>query len=175
MPAQILFLIGLLSRIIPHVPNATGIICASLAIGTFQSRNKAFLITLLMWIISDIALSFMYESPIFGSWTLFTYSGALGLTFMGSFLTKITLKRTLIFLLFGSFLFWLWTNFSIWLLSEMYLHTFSGLIAFYVATLPFLKNQFGVNVVWLATFTAIIYFTRHVNAPYGSRQVSKNI
>lgn len=41
----------------------------------------------------------------------------------------------------GAVFFYLWTNFGVWHLTGMYVHTWAGLVQSYIMGLPFLRNQ----------------------------------
>lgn len=151
----LLLLVGFVSRVLPHTPNATAIIFASLALGAYQPRTKALLVALGMWISTDCALALINHHAVFGSWSFFTYSGALGVVFLGSSMKARTYTYSLAYLFLASFLFWTWTNFGVWLFSGMYEKTFHGLSGCYTAALPFLRNQWWGDLVWFLLFAGI--------------------
>lgn len=137
-----LLTLGILSRIIPHLPNSTAMLFSILTLGFVLPRSFALLLTLVIALSSDFLISLVYGYPFLGYWSLFTYSGFLGIAVIGSLLNKITFKNSILFLLSSSFLFWVWTNFGVWLVSGMYSKTIAGFIVCYIAALPFLSNQF---------------------------------
>lgn len=145
-------LVGIISRVIPHMPNATALTFVSLASGFLLPRYFALLGILFVTFCSDALISYFYHYPLFGSWSLFTYSGFLGLALAGTFLQKITALRSYAYFLGGSTLFWVWTNFGVWLTSGMYAKSITGMIACYVAAIPFLTNQWLGDLIWLSAF-----------------------
>jgi hypothetical protein len=48
----------------------------------------------------------------------------------------------------SSALFFVGTNFAVWVSSGMYEHTLSGLVSCYVAALPFLRNSLLGDLFW---------------------------
>lgn len=151
-----LLFIGIVSRLIPHMPNATAIMFSSLTFGFLLPKTRAIAIVLVMGVISDSLLSYLHAYPVFGYWSFFTYSGFLVVTCFGSKIQKITVGRGYGYLLSVSFLFWLWTNFGTWLVSGLYPTTGTGLVACYIAALPFLGNQLLGDVLWLGALFAAL-------------------
>lgn len=149
-------LIGIISRIIPHMPNATAIIFSSLAVGFLLPRSYALLGTLLMAVVSDFLLAKIYGYPAYGSWSFFTYSGFFAIAYFGSTLHKINKLGSFVWLLTSSLGFWLWSNFGVWLSAGLYAKTFSGLVVCYLAALPFLQNQIIGDVIWLGSFIGVL-------------------
>ena len=145
--------VGIVGRLIPHIPNVTPLLGLSLFSGANLSRFQAFLTVLLTLAISDVALAFMHGYSIFSFWTLFTYSGFVAIMFIGSrYARALSRLSGLLYVFSASFGFWLWTNFGVWLVGGLYPKTFSGLGFCYVAALPFLRNAMIGDVVWSAVF-----------------------
>jgi hypothetical protein len=149
-------LIGILSRIIPHIPNTTAILFSSAMLGYVLPRYKACFLVVFMGIVSDIFVSFVYHYPLLGTWTLFTYSAFIATAYTGRFFKKLPLSGLFISLLSISLLFWVWTNLGVWLLSGLYPHTRIGLVACYVLALPFLKNQIWGDSLWASVFVCML-------------------
>jgi len=146
----VVFVIGIFSRLIPHLPNATAIISLSLFSAVQFSRTRSLLIVLAMLFFSDLLLSLLNHYPLFGSWSWFTYSGIIVITFFGRKLREN--RRWLAIGICGvsaCLFFWLWTNFGTFLLAGMYPHTFSGLFTCYFMALPFLGHSLLANLIWL--------------------------
>lgn len=136
------------SRLIPHPPNVTPLVNLSLFAGVQLSRAMSFIIIIASLIFSDIGLHFIYGYPIFGSWSIFTYSFLLMLVWIGSKI-NFSARNYIMTVLFSSLGFWLWTNFGTWLLSGIYPKNLNGIIDCYLAALPFLRNQLLGDFMWL--------------------------
>lgn len=142
-------MVGVLGRLIPHIPNTTPMNSLSLFAGSMLPKYLALPIILVTMLISDVALSFIYHYPILSSWSLFTYSGFAIITLIGTKLSsKVKISQLAIFILSSSMFFWLWTNFGVWLTSAIFAKSFAGLVNCYIIALPFLANELLGNVVW---------------------------
>lgn len=148
-PALLLVLTGFvlaaaLARLLPHPPNFSPIEAMALFGGAyFARRSLALLIPLLAMFVSDMGLALInggeYASY-FGSggfWLVYLCIAAI--TVLGFGLRgRVRSGRLLGFGLVGSLAFFLVTNFGVWFGSSYYPQTLEGLIACYVAGLPFL-------------------------------------
>ena len=152
---------GILGRLVPHAPNMTPMTSVALFGGAQLSRARAFAVTTLTLIASDMLLAAVEGHSIFGTWSLFTYSGFAAVVLAGMFLRTVpTAGRTLGMLFGSSLFFWVWTNFGVWLVGEgtPYAHTVDGLAACYIAALPFLGNALVGDLAWgLALFLSFHY------------------
>lgn len=139
-------------RLIPHPPNFTPIAAMALFAGAyFTSKRAAFAVPLAAMLLSDIALtlaiygSFAFTSMpfVYGSFALIVGLGLLvrrhrsPLVIGGAALT-------------GSVLFFLITNFGVWLIGGFYPKTPEGLAACYTAALPFFRNALAGDLLYTA-------------------------
>jgi hypothetical protein len=153
-------LIAAISRVVPHFPNVTAMTAVSLLAGTQFSRKISLFIVLCALVLSDVLLAYGFGYAVFGSWTLFTYSGFLLIALFGKLAAQ---KKTIYlfgFIICSSLGFWLWTNFGTWLCSGMYQKSFAGFITCYVAALPFLRNALIGDVIWLAVLISMLHFLK---------------
>src|SRR3990167_7356915 len=128
----------ILTRLLPHPPNTAPIFCAAFALSYFLSRQQITLLGLIAFVLSDILLSTFNSYPAFGLWSFFTYTGFIISFLFGSIYLKSFSLRPLFSVLVSSvFCFWVWTNFGTWFATSMYPKTFAGLIACFVAGIPF--------------------------------------
>ena len=140
--------IGLIGRLIPHLPNATAVISLGLFAGwRFKAWYAVGLMVAIM-LVTDIVLGLTSNYPLFGSWSLFTYSGIILIALFGNKL-QFNWQRLAAFGLSGCLFYWSWTNFGVFLLSALYPHTFAGLLACFIAAIPFLGHSLLANTIWL--------------------------
>ena len=129
-------LIAALARIIPHPPNVTPIAAMALFGGAFLAdRRLALILPLAALFVSDLMLGFHATM-------LFVYAGFILTVFIGMrFLSgKRSPLRIGTAALASSLSFYAITNLGVWAATTMYAHTPQGLMAAYVAGLPFLRN-----------------------------------
>ena len=68
--------------------------------------------------------------------------------------SRVSLKNNLIFALFSSILFFIVTNFGVWLIG-WYPLTLAGLIQCYIAGIPFFKVSLLANLSYIALLTVV--------------------
>jgi hypothetical protein len=132
----ILILIGAGLRFIPHPPNFTPIGALALFGGVYFSRKIALILPLAAMIISDMFIGH-YESKLM----FFVYGSLLLYVILGFWLKKQK-KWYMISggAILGAILFFLVTNFAVWLFTPWYSKTFFGIIQCYLMALPFFRN-----------------------------------
>lgn len=146
-------IISVLGRIIPHPANVTPLTNICLWSGQKLPRYLAIVVVLFSIAISDVALAAIYHYPIFGVWSLFSYSGFLAIALFSSRIKAHSIFKTLGFLLASTLGFWLWSNFGSWLIMG-YPKNSSGLFACYTMALPFLRNAVLGDLGWFAIILA---------------------
>ena len=140
-----IIVLAVFSRIIPHYPNFTPL-CAIALFGAkyFKNFHLAIIIPLFSLWISD----FIINNFILGSYfdgIIFFYPGYFwqyGSFILISLFGRFSLKKISLFKLFGvsissSLIFFLITNFGVWVSTTFYSKTFMGLYFCYVAGIPF--------------------------------------
>jgi hypothetical protein len=139
-----MILIAAASRLVPHPPNMTPIAAIALFGGaTFADKRLAFLVPLAALFLSDLVLGlsnsvgFVYLS--------FALIVAIGLWLHQRRTATVILGAVL----FSSVLFFVITNFGAWLsLKSMYPRSLDGLVACYVAAIPFFRNEMLGDVLY---------------------------
>ena len=152
--------IAVLGRLIPHPANATPLAALAILSGYAFRKNWAVLITLISLCVSDILLGMLQNQPIFGDWSLFTYSGFILVAYLAPSKGRATGRSPSLrsplqiyeYVLISTLAYWLWTNLGTWLLSNLYTHDASGLCVCYLAALPFLRNALIGNIIYVLIF-----------------------
>ena len=142
--------LAVISRVVPHYPNVTAITALSVLSVSRLNRWLSMALVVISLIISDGLLAKIYGYPVFGSWTLMTYSGFMMMVLAASCVKSLKGWRLMFVLLGSSLGFWIWTNLGTWLLGGIYPHTLDGILACYTMALPFLRNALMGDWVWLA-------------------------
>ena len=144
MLAALIF-IAALTRVIPHPPNFSPIEAVALFGGAyFAKRHWALLVPLLAMFASDLVLGVInggiYWEYFASAGYLLVYACILLSTLLGFGLRgKVGAGRVLAYSLAGSMLFFLVTNFGVWASGTMYPKNMGGLVAAYVAGVPFFQ------------------------------------
>ena len=121
----IIIVIAILSRLIPHPPNFTPITAIALfSIINFKNKYVGLSIPIVCLLISDLIIGISLIN-------LFVYLSFIVISGVGYIFGKINLKSILL----SSLIFFIVTNFGVWLIG--YPNTLEGFIACYVAAIPF--------------------------------------
>jgi len=152
---------AILLRMLPHPWNVTPLAAMFLFSGaTFRSRRDGLLVPFAALALSDYAATqFLHHGQggwfDWSKWLAFLFVGLLGWTLRN----KISFGRVAGASLAGSSVFFLITNFNVWL-GTLYPHTFAGLTACYVAAIPF----FGNTLLGDFFFAGVMFGSYHLLA-----------
>ena len=144
-----LILILALARLIPHPPNFTPIIAVAIMSGYFfKNLNLSFIVLLISMLFADMFIGF-YENVIF------VYASLLLITYIFYKLSnKINFKNLFIYGFAGSLIFFIVSNFGVWLLGSpglndiAYEKSLSGLVECYILAIPFFGNTFLSTLIF---------------------------
>ena len=119
------------SRIIPHPPNFTSLIALSFYVPALFGRKYIF----------SVILAFFITDLIIGihSNLIFTYGSVFLIGFLANYFNKSFTNR-IIGVVLGSLIFYIVSNFGVWLTSGLYPKTIDGIIYCYFLALPFFNN-----------------------------------
>lgn len=133
--ALFLIFIVVVSRLLPHPPNFTPVLSIALFAGAlFQSKWKAFAIPIIGLILSNFLLGFYAIT-----WVVVVIMA--GITALGFGLkVKRSAPRWISFSIASSLVFFIVSNFFVWVLADLYPPTPEGLWTSYVMAIPFYKN-----------------------------------
>lgn len=150
-----LILLLLLARLLPHPPNFTPVGVIGLFIGAYSNRFWHWLIPILAILLSDFLLGFYHMTSM-----IFVYLGIIASSAVGYFLLnhKVRMLRVFITTIISASLFFLLSNFGVWLSAELYPMTLAGLISCYVAAIPFFGNTMAAYIVFSAIAFTVYEF-----------------
>jgi hypothetical protein len=143
------------ARLIPHPPNVTPIAAMALFGGAyFSSKRAAFAVPLAAMLLSDLILGLLlYGTAIFLVMP-YVYACFVATTLLGMWIRpRYSPVRIAAAALASSVLFFIVTNFGAWLAFSFYPKTWDGLVACYIAGLPFFRNALAGD----AACTAILF------------------
>jgi hypothetical protein len=129
-------LVAVLIRFLPHSANVAPIAAMALFGGAYLNKKYAVILPLIAMLISDLFLGFHNTMPfVYGSFLL---TGMIGIVLRKHNNFKWILGGTLL----SSVLFFIITNFGVWLMNmgNMYPKNLVGLAQCYVMAIPFFRN-----------------------------------
>lgn len=142
---SLIIIVAALSRVIPHPPNFAPMCAIALfGVAHFSNRWLGFIIPISATFISDLFINnYIYQSESFIiSFNFWAYGSYLLIMIFSLFLYKRNVS--LLNLSSGAFgsslIFYLISNFGVWLTSAMYPLNFQGLVSCYAAAIPFFGN-----------------------------------
>ncbi len=138
-----LIAVAIITRFLPHPPNFSPILAIALFGSVyFTDKRLAFVIPISIMFLSDIFLGFHSDIPA-------VYLSFLLVVVIGRFIkNQLNAVKILGVSIISSILFYLITNFSVWLTSGMYPPTWSGLFDCYIMALPFFRNAIFGDLIF---------------------------
>jgi hypothetical protein len=135
--------IAALMRLIPHPPNFVPITAIAIFAGIkFKNIKLAYLIPISIMLTSDFVIGFSYIS-------IFVYLAFILITTYSFIVKSYHVKN----ILFSSIIFFIITNFGVWLLGG-YTYSLEGLILCYTMAIPFFTSSILADLF----FSGILYF-----------------
>ncbi len=151
----VMVLAGAIMRLIPHYPNFTPIAAMALFGGAYFTNKKlAFIIPFAAMIISDLILGFHSTMPA-------VYLSFALIVMIGFYLrqTKNVLNIA-IASLSSSILFFVITNFAVWISGGMYPLNSLGLAECFTAAIPFFQYNILGDLLYTGIFFSVFELAR---------------
>ncbi len=139
----VIVLIAVLTRFAPHPPNFSPVYAALLFGGAYLKTRDSIWYPVALLAASDIVLTTQVYRMRF-SWRddLLMLLAFAAVALIGRWLrNRVSARTVLAASLAGPTAFFLISNFAVWLGWKMYPPTWEGLVACYVAALPFFRNS----------------------------------
>tara|TARA_B100001250_G_C19477310_1_gene647170 strand:- start:42 stop:548 length:507 start_codon:yes stop_codon:yes gene_type:complete len=143
-------LIIALSRLIPHPPNFTPILAGAIFMPFMVQRSTGIALPIIIMLLSDLIIGLH-------GLMIWTYGAIALITLVSYQLIKKEFLSVFKVALASPIIFYLLTNFGVWLNSEIYSFDLSGLITAYTMGLPFLANSLVSTILFSSCFYAIYY------------------
>ncbi len=138
--------IAVVLRLLPHPPNFAPIGAMALFGGAYLNKKYALIVPLVAMFFSDFFLGFHSTIPfVYGSFLL---TGLIGLWLRHHRTIQNIIGASCI----SSLLFFIITNFGVWLVGNMYPKTISGLLECYIAAIPFFRNTIIGDLFYAGVF-----------------------
>ena len=151
-----LTVLGAIARLLPHPPNFAPVGAMSLFSGARLPRWQAYLVPLALLAVTDPILSPLYGYHPYTRYLLFSYASFLISVSLGRLLRNTeSVSRIAAVTILNSIQFYLVTNFGSWLWFGAYPHTSAGLVACYVAAIPFFGWTLASDILYSAVLFGV--------------------
>lgn len=163
--------VAIIARFVPHLWNMTPIAAVGILAGARLGWKWGIALPIIAMFVSDIFIGF-YSLPILLSvYISFALAGAIG------FFVRKTGKVGMIIggSAFSAAIFFLITNAAVWQWGIMYPHTLSGLMASYIAGLPFFQNQIIGDLFFTTTLFAVWEVAKYLLINFKLSAKEKNV
>ncbi len=145
----IIVVLAVLARFVSHPPNFTPVFGVLLFGGAYLKKRDSIWLPVLLLAASDLVLTtwvYGYRASVSEpvDWLGFASIGLLGLWLR----KRISVRNVLGAALAGPALFFVISNFGVWLGFQMYPRSLAGLEACYIAALPFFGNSLAASILY---------------------------
>ena len=127
---------GVIMRLLPHPANLAPVGAIALFGGAILPRRLGWWLPLTVMVLSDLLLG-LYNGVLF-TWLGFVLVGLFAMSLRG----QSNWFRVPFGALASAIIFFIVSNFGVWLQGQMYAHTWAGLLQCYHMALPFFRNTF---------------------------------
>ena len=149
-----------LGRVMPHPYNFTPVIAITL-LSSYIFKNKYVSLGLplfALWL-SDLFINNVIYAGYYSGFTFFssgmiwTYGSILLVALLGSAMfKKMSSSKVALASISGSTIFYLISNFGVWIASPMYAKSIAGLVVCYSLALPFYASSLAGDLMYSALF-----------------------
>lgn len=151
---------GVVMRLLPHPANLAPVGAIALFGGAVLPGRYGWWLPLVIMMISDLFLG-SYNGILF-TWLGFLLVGLFGMTLR----SKSNWFRVPVGALTGAVIFFVVSNFGVWVQGELYAHTWAGLVLCYELALPFFRNTLLGDLIYSGLlFGVYALATRFVPQP----------
>jgi hypothetical protein len=133
---------GVILRLVPHVANFAPVGAIALFGGAVLPKRLAWWLPLAIMVASDLIIG-LHDTILF-TWLGFTLVGLFGMLWRD---VKNRWRATF-GAVGGAIIFYIVSNFGVWVVGKMYAHTFQGFIDCYAAGIPFLRTSLIADVTY---------------------------
>ena len=138
------------SRFLPHPPNFTSLIALSFYVPAILGF-KYIPALLISFVITDIFIGFHTT-------VLFTWGSVLIISILASKYFFNSIFSRLSGALIGACIFFITTNFGVWLTGNIYDYSFNGFIKCYILAIPFFTYSLISTILFSIIFECILKF-----------------
>ena len=157
--------LAIAARFIPGAANFSPVYAGLLFGGVYLKRRDSIWFPILLLAGSDLLVNSLLYQMSFQSMQILNWLGFAAIVMVGWWLQKrITARNVLMASVAGPSVFFLISNFAVWIGGGMYPPTFGGLAACYAAAIPFYGNSLISGVLFSGIlFGAYEYYLRRAH------------
>jgi len=144
------------ARLLPHLPNFTPVAALALFAGVLFRNKLVFILPLGVMLASDLIIGFYHWQVMIAVYASFIVTVLLGMALGKKLSAGLVTAGSLI----SSTIFFLVTNFAVWLFSGMYEQTLAGLMLCYALALPFFQYTLLGDLFWSGVFFGSYVFAQ---------------
>ena len=141
-------------RLLPHPPNFAPIAAIAIFSGALLPRKYAYILPLVAMIISDIFIGL--HPLVYATWGSFALIAVLAEYTM----RRPNVSKMVGTTLAGSLIFFVISNFAVWVQGTMYSQNFAGLVQCYYNALPFFRNTAMGDLTYVAFLFGSYYLIK---------------
>jgi len=183
IPVLLFLIFGAAARLIPHMPNFVPVEGLTLFGAAYLKRKElAAILPVLLLYLTDLVINNTVMRPFFtgregfiwfSNYMIYSWIAMLVIAATGVYiLKKVTPGRLVTATLASSLVFFLVSNFGVWVHStSFYTKDFNGLLTCYVAALPFLRT----SMISTFLFTAILFGSYSLFTRFGTKKESSTL
>jgi hypothetical protein len=164
--SNLLIIFAIATRFLPHPPNFTAVIAVGIFAGfLFKNKIFAYVLPIIAMIASDLILGF--HSTI---WAV--YFALILAAIIGTQIKKANIGNVALSSLISAVIFFIITNFAVWMSGIMYPNNIAGLISCYISGIPF----FGYTLLSAMIYSLILFELYSLAEKYIlSRNINKQL
>tara|TARA_B110000483_G_scaffold22548_1_gene26018 strand:+ start:14483 stop:15052 length:570 start_codon:yes stop_codon:yes gene_type:complete len=167
---------GVIARLLPHFPNFAPMGAIALfAVAFYKRKSLALIMPVTAWWLSDLFLNnTRYAVTEEISWftldQLFSIIALIIIVVLGGLLLKkVSLSKVILGSTGASLVFFVISNFGVWMKGMLYPKTIQGLIECYSMALPFYQATFLSDMIYTSMFFGAMYFYGSYNNQIADR------
>lgn len=172
----IIVVFGIIARLLPHFPNFAPMGAIALfAVAFYKRKSVALILPVTAWWLSDLFLNNTKYATAEGfSWfTLDQFFSSIALIIIvvlgGFLLKKLSVSKIILGSTGASLVFFIISNFGVWMKGMLYPKTIQGLIECYTMAIPFYQATFLSDMIYTSMFFGAMYVFRSYNNQIADR------
>ena len=157
--AALLIAAAAFTRLFPHPYNFTAIGAIALFGGSvIKDKKLAFILPLVALLLSDVCFQLLTSTKgFYGTTQFFVYAAFITITGLAMLIQKRSVANIAFAAVWSAAIFFVISNFGVWISSDFYPKSIAGLGACYAAAIPFYKNELFGNFILNSVMGNVFY------------------